>query len=96
MAKRSPVRVETKRLALGIKSQRWTCDARLQSAQFQSRIDPSEMAVVHRSTKTPGKWQTSYFDAAGATRDAQSGSCQEALRDLPPRRWRLRDVSPKR
>lgn len=95
MPGRSPLRVETRKLALGIKASRWVCDARFQSAQFQSRRDPDKLAIVHRSTKREGKWQTSYFDEAGASRDVQSGSCQEALRDLPPRLWRLRDVSPR-
>lgn len=93
--RRAPVRVETKKLLFDLKSQQWTCDARLQAAEFQNRQQPEQTAIVHRSTKRAG-WQTSYFDERGAASDVQSSSCQEALRALPPKLWRLRNVSPKR
>jgi hypothetical protein len=93
---RSPVRVETRKLALGIKGRRWVCDDRLQAAQFQHRVDPSRTVIVHPSTKKQGGWQISYFDDRGASGDAQAPSCDVALRDLHPRTWRLKAVTPKR
>ncbi len=97
MAKpRSPVRVETRKLLFGITKRTWVCDDRFESAEFHERQSPGRVAVVHRSTKHTGKWQTSYFDDRGAISDSQRPSCREALADLPPSRWRLRDVKPKR
>lgn len=74
----------------------WSCDARLQSAEFHNRKRPTIKAIVHRSTKEAGKWQTSYFDELGPTGDMQTKTCQEAVRELPPGVWRLRKLSPKR
>jgi hypothetical protein len=74
----------------------WACDARLTIARFQNRRQPRLSAVVHRSTKQPGKWQTTFFDVHGPSSDAQSGTCQEAVRELPPGSWRLRNVRPAR
>lgn len=96
MARRSPVRVEKHKLALGITSLRWVCDARLQAAEFQDRRDPLVSIIVHRSPKRAGTWQTSRFDSKGASGDFESSTCQEAMQDLSPRQWRLRSVSPKR
>lgn len=96
MAKRSPVRVEKKKLLFGIESLRWVCDARLQAAEFQHRKQPERTVIVHRSTKHKGLWQTSRFDERGAQSDSQNSSCTEALRELSPKDWRLRNVSPKR
>ena len=90
------MRVETRKLLFGITKRTWVCDARLESAEFHERQSPGRTVVVHRSTKAPGKWQTSYFDDQGAISDRQSPSCREALADLPPSRWRLRDVKPMR
>lgn len=75
---------------------RWACDARFQSAEFQDRRDPTRTAIVHRSTKYPGAWQVSRFDAEGAVGDSKRSSCAEALREVPPTSWRLRTLVPKR
>jgi hypothetical protein len=96
VTRRSPVRVETRKLLFGLKSRQWVCDDRLQSAQFQHRSDPDQMVIVHRSTKARDRWQTSYFDARGAVSDRQSPTCLLALKDLSPKTWRLRDVALKR
>jgi hypothetical protein len=50
---------------------------------------------VHRSTKTPGGWQVTYFDDGTPTGDIQTRSCQEAVRELPPGAWRLRQLRPR-
>lgn len=96
MKARSPVRVEQRELLFGLKATRFVCDARLQAAEFEHRKQPERKVIVHRSTKQPGKWQTSRFDERGASSDVQSASCTEALRELSPKDWRLRNVSPKR
>lgn len=93
--KRAPVHV-VKRKLLGKTFTSWACDTRLQTAEFQDRKDPTRAAIVHRSTKHAGKWQTSFFDDRGASSDFQSATCTEALRELPPGRWRLRGLVPKR
>lgn len=59
-----------------------------QSVEFENIQDPSKTVIVHGSTKTPGKWQTSHFDAEGPSGDRQSGSPAEALRDLHPSQWK--------
>lgn len=74
---------------------KWTCDGRFQSAEFQDRHDPKSFVIVHRSTKTPGKWQTSRFDAQGAESDSQASSCQEALKEISPRLYKLKSFTPK-
>lgn len=75
----------------------WICDARLKGAEFQNRRQEHLSAVVHPSTKYVGKWQLSFFDSrVGATGDIQLKSCQEAVSELPPRQWRLRDLKPRR
>ncbi len=96
--KRPPVYVEKRKPAWpgGPNINRWACDARLQAAQFQSRRDPRRTAIVHRSTKYKDRWQVSFFDADGAASDLNRGSCAEALKELPPRAWRLRELTPKR
>jgi hypothetical protein len=96
--KKAPLHVEKKQ-PFGPKGptfHKWVCDVRFQSAQLQNRRDPRVTAIVHRSTKARYKWQTSYFDEQGASGDTQASSCAEALRELPPKMWRLRDVTPKR
>lgn len=97
MATRSPVRHATKALAFGLKKRYWTCDAvRLGAAEFASRERPGETVIVHPSTKSKGKWQTSYFENGVPTHDLQSSSCHEALSHVPPTKWRLRSVLSKR
>ena len=97
MKRGQPIRIETRKLLFGLKSKRYVCDGdRIRGIELQSRRDPRKTAVVHRSTKFAGKWQTSYFDHHGASSDTQRASCSEALLDLPPEQWRLRNVTPKR
>ena len=96
MKTRSPVRVEQRKLLFGLKATQFVCDARLLAAEFQHRKQPERTTIVHRSTKSPGKWQTSRFDERGASSDSQHPSCTEALKELSPKDWRLRSVVPKR
>ncbi len=89
-----PIRIETRKLLFGLKSKRYVCDGdRVAGVELQNRRDPRKTAVVHRSTKQAGKWQTSYLDHQGASSDTQRASCSEAMHDLPPHEWRLRTVS---
>ncbi len=92
-----PVRIQTRKLAFGLKSKRYVCDGeRVTGVELQNRRDPRKKVVVHRSTKHDGKWQSSYFDQDGASSDTQRESCTAALFDLPPHEWRLRRVSKRR
>lgn len=97
MKRGQPVRIETRKLALGIKSKRYVCDGdAVAGIELQSRADPQRTAVVAPSTKTRGLWQTSYFDEHGPSGDTQRGSCSEALQNLVPKEWKLRRVSRRR
>ena len=87
-----PVRIQTRKLAFGIKSKRFVCAIDVDGIELQNKKDPQRTAVVHRSTKKPGMWQTSYFDERGASGDTQRSSCTEALQNTPPGEWRLREV----
>jgi hypothetical protein len=95
---RPPLHVEKRQLfgPKGPKFNVWKCDARLQVAKLQYRRNPHLTAVVHRSTKTPGGWQLTYFDDGTPTGDIQVRSCQEAVREVPPGTWRLRQLRPMR
>jgi hypothetical protein len=74
----------------------WACDARLQAARFQYRRDPGLEAILHRSTKKAGGWQVTYLRNGVPTGDFQEASCDKALRELPPKQWRLRKLTPPR
>lgn len=88
--RKSPLRVVCRALAFGIKSCDWKVVGELHGAQFSSRIRPDEYAIVHPSTKSVGKWQVSFFDELGPSRDSQHGSVEDALKQVPPKKWRLK------
>lgn len=96
--KRPPIYIEKRKRLWpgGPNIDRWTCDARFQSAEFQDRSYPNRRAIVHRSTKYTGRWQVSLFDDRGASGDLNRATCAEALREVPPASWRLRKLVPKR
>lgn len=95
--RRPPVYVVTKQPSPRLPKFRvWACDARLQAARLQYRRDPSLEVIIHRSTKTPGFWQATYLRDGVPSGDTQERSCERALRDLPPRSWRLRKLTPSR
>lgn len=88
--RKSPLRVVCRVLAFGIKSCEWKVVGELRGAEFASRARRDEAVIVHPSTKTAGKWQVSFFDARGPVRDSQHSSIEDALKQVPPRRWKLR------
>lgn len=90
MAKRSPLKVVCKADVFGRPKAicRWTCVAPTRGAQFRDRHDSSQYAVVHPSTKKSG-WQVSFFDAKGPSGDVQATTCDAAVKELHPSRWRL-------
>lgn len=95
MKARSPIRQSCRKPIMGVKVCAWRCVAPVAAAEFVSRTDPRQFAVVHPSTKRPGMWQVSWFDDHGASRDVQAKTCDEALSHVPPRGrygWRLRSV----
>jgi hypothetical protein len=49
------------------------------SALFRCSGRPDMFAVVHPSTVELGRWQVSYFDAAGAIGDTRRDTLGEAL-----------------
>jgi hypothetical protein len=72
---------------------KWVCLRPFRAARFVGRKNrPGETAIVHRSTKRPGKWQVSYFDADGPWSDTEHSSCNAAVEDLRPYAWRLKEV----
>jgi len=73
---------------------RWMCTSALKTAKFQSRRRASVTAILHRSTKYPGKWQLTRFEDETPTSDIQTSTCVEALREVPPAAWRLRRLVP--
>lgn len=90
MARRkSPLKVVCKTLLLGIKRCDWTPVGPFRGAEFVGRDSPNT-AIVHPSTKHDGKWQVSYFDDRGPVGDSQHPSASEALKQVSPRRWKLR------
>ncbi len=91
MPKKSPIRVRCKPLLLGIKRCRWEREGLLRAAEFTNRRNQTT-AIVHPSTKTKGFWQVSFWDDQGPISDVQRRSCNDALAELPPKLWRLRQV----
>jgi len=89
-SRKSPLRVVCRTLALGIKACEWKVVGPLRGAEFSSRTRSDESAIVHPSTKSIGKWQVSFFDELGAVRDSQHGSVEDALRQVPPEKWKLK------
>ena len=88
--KKSPLRVVCRTLAFGIKSCDWKAVGPLRGAEFTSRTRQHESAIVHPSTKSIGKWQVSFFDEQGAVRDSQHSSVDDALKQVSPKRWKLK------
>lgn len=89
----SPIKLRCKQnILLGKKICRWACIGSVQGARFTRRHNPDDMAIVHPSTKKPGWWQVSFFDAQGPSGDSQRKTCSEAVGLLEPWEWRLREV----
>jgi hypothetical protein len=88
--RKSPLRVVCRTLAFGIKSCDWKVVGPLRGAEFTSRQRKDESAIVHPSTKSTGKWQVSFFDELGAVRDSQHGSVEDALKQVSPKKWKLK------
>ena len=87
--RRSPLRVVCRTLAFGLKNCDWKVVGTLRAAEFASRTR-DETAIVHPSTKSLGKWQVSFFDETGAVRNSLHPSAEDALRQVPPERWKLK------
>jgi hypothetical protein len=87
---KSPLRVVCRTLAFGIKSCDWKVVGPLRGAEFSSRMRRDESAIVHPSTKSIGKWQVSFFDELGPVRDSQHSSVEDALKQVSPKKWKLK------
>lgn len=92
-AKKSPLRVACRTLAFGIKNCEWKIAGDFHGAEFLSRTRIGESAIVHPSTKTAGKWQVSFFDEEGPSRDSQHSDVTDALRQVSPKKWKLKTVA---
>ena len=88
--RKSPLRVVCRTLAFGIKSCAWKVVGPLRGAEFSSRTRQDESAIVHPSTKSIGKWQVSFFDERGPVRDSQHVSVEDALKQVSPKKWKLK------
>lgn len=91
--RKSPLRVVCRTLAFGIKSCDWKIVGPLRGAEFASRTHKDESAIVHPSTKSAGKWQVSFFDELGPVRDSQHSSADDALKQVLPKKWKLKTSS---
>lgn len=91
--KKSPLRVVCRSLAFGIKSCEWKIVGDFHGAEFLSRTRANDSAIVHPSTKTAGKWQVSFFDEEGPSRDSQHSDVTDALRQVSPKKWKLKAVA---
>jgi len=89
---KSPLRVVCRTLAFGIKSCEWKAVGTVRAAEFASRTRREESAILHPSTKAAGTWQVSFFDAQGPVGDSQHSNVTDALKQVPPKRWKLRAV----
>jgi hypothetical protein len=90
--RKSPIRVRCRKLLFGYKACEWQADSHVRGALFQSRSKVDETAIVHPSSKHPGKWQVSFFDDRGPVSDSQHSSVNDALKTISTKRWRLRNV----
>lgn len=88
---KSPLRVRCRKLAFGFKACNWQPVGEFRAAEFVARRG-SGFAIVHRSTKKPGFWQVSIFDEQGPVRDSQHRDVVEALGEISPKRFKLKDV----
>lgn len=59
----------------------WKCRPGIRGAQFRHRKRKDLYVILHRSTRSPGKWQLTSFDSEGPIGDIERSSCDEALRD---------------
>jgi hypothetical protein len=68
----------------------------VRAAQFRSTWAPDKYAILHPSSKKPGKWQLSYFDELGPWGDSGlHDTCSAALAEMEhPRDWKLEKVTP--
>jgi hypothetical protein len=87
--RKSPLRVVCRTLAFGMKRCDWTVVGAFRGAEFVSRKH-HETAIVHPSTKQPGKWQVSFFDDMGPVRDSQHSAVEDALKQVSPKSWKLK------
>jgi len=88
--RKSPLRVICRTLAFGIERCDWKVIGSLRAAEFASRMDYDTSAIVHPSTKDASKWQVSFFDALGPVSDSQHSNVEGALRQVPPKKWKLK------
>lgn len=88
--RKSPLRVVCRTLAFGIRSCDWKVVGAFRGAEFVSRTQTPESAIVHPSTKQTGKWQVSFFDELGPVRDSQHSAVEDALKQVAPKRWKLK------
>lgn len=72
----------------------WVATGKVAVAQFRHRRDPRKFAILHRSTKEPGRWQLSRFDEDGPTGDSIRDTADKALKDGldAGRLWKLESV----
>lgn len=62
---------------------RWQCrhPEPAPMVKFIDRDRPGRWALLHRSTRTPGSWQLTHFDAEGPVSHVERKSCGAALQD---------------
>jgi hypothetical protein len=68
---------------------RWIAVRPIVAARFINRQNAEQYAIIHGSTRNPGDWQVSFFDAEGPWGDSQRSSIEAALAEVPHYSWRL-------
>jgi hypothetical protein len=60
---------------------KWKTTPDFNGVGLVAKDDPSKFVAIHRSTKEPGRWQASSFDADGAVGDSIRDNPDELLQD---------------
>jgi hypothetical protein len=74
------------------RSCQWKCVGPVRAAMFVEKRRPGSYAILHPSTKEPGTWQVSLFDKDGPWGDRPRATCNEAVAELEPWEYRLKEV----
>lgn len=93
---KSPVKVVCKRGAFrDMTICKFVCTVPGATAMFKAKHRKDWYAIMHPSTREPGKTQVTLFDDRGPVGDVARKSCEQALDDMEirPAWWKLSQVA---